>query len=441
MRIRTKALALSFAIVVASAVGIPSEAFAADVEAQLKEMQAQLMKMQDQLDESNRKVEEQHKLIRRAEVFKAEEAAAGGIGAFLKTVQIKGTVAASYNYNFNQPPRDSGGLGSPGNGNIVNYPFTEQFQFDQFVLDVSRPTTVESPVGFRLRTMLGAQAGMVGLDDGGATADEQNHFWVHHATLDYQHDFESLGTVNFAAGIFATPIGAESVVASDNWNISQGLLWGIQPVNHTGLLVTGAVGDTGWGWLAAVGNDNFGGGVGADNNRGSSYMLGANYGADNWSTAITAAYGAEFPTNEDDKTLLIDVVTKYKFSDNFQTWLNFDYAQINSSPNASIYGIGLAQRYQVTDRFALSAREEYLYGDSGAPTSIPAVAYANAMRSRTYSLTVTGDYALTEYLSLRGELRFDDVNENDVQDDNFFGKSGMTRSNQTVGLVQAVLHF
>lgn len=440
MYLQMKFFILRRAVVIAVLLSMPITVSAGEVEAQLAAMQAQLLKMQDQLDEANRRMNAQQTAIERSESFRGQDAGLGFIG-FLKTIEIKGSAAASYNYNFNQPPRDSGGLGSPGNGNVVNYPFTEQFQFDQFVLDVTRPTTTESPVGFRLRTMLGAQAAMLGLDDGGATSDEQNHFWVHHATLDYQHYFESLGTVNFAAGIFATPIGAESVVAADNWNISQGLLWGIQPVNHTGLLVSGVVGDTGWGWLAAVGNDNFGAGIGADNNRGSSYLLGANYSADNWSAALTAAYGAEFPTNEDDKTLLIDLLAKYKFTENFQTWLNFDYAQINSSPNASIYGISLAQRYQVTDRFALSAREEYLYGDSGAPSSIPAVGYANAKSSRTYSLTMTGEYALTEYLSLRAELRFDDVDERGVRDANFSGKNGMTRSNQTVGLVQALLHF
>lgn len=440
MYLQRKFFILCRAVVIAALLSIPINVSAGEVEAQLAAMQAQLLKMQDQLDEANRRMNAQQTAIERSESFRTQNAEFG-LNNFLKTIQIKGSAAASYNYNFNQPPRDSGGLGSPGNGNIINYPFTEQFQFDQFVLDVTRPTTTESPVGFRVRTMLGAQAAMLGLDDGGVTADEQNNFWVHHATIDYQHDFASLGTVNFAAGIFATPIGAESVVAADNWNISQGVLWGIQPVNHTGLLVSGSVGDTGWSWLAAASNDNFGAGIGADNNRSSSYLLGASYGADNWSAALTAAYGAEFATNEDDKTLLIDVLAKYKFTDNFQTWLNFDYAQINSSPHASIYGIALAQRYQVTDRFALSAREEYLYGNSGAPTSIPTVGYVNATRSNTYTLTLTGEYALTEYLSLRGELRFDDVDERGVQDSNFFGKSAMTRSNQTVGLVQALLHF
>ncbi len=26
----------------------------------------------------------------------------------------------------------------------------------------------------------------------------------------------------------------------DNWNITRGLVWGIQPVNHTGVLVEGS---------------------------------------------------------------------------------------------------------------------------------------------------------------------------------------------------------
>ncbi len=428
------------------AVSMPQLASATDVEAQLQIMQEQILQLQDQLEDSNRRVDRQQDVIQRSELLR-ERDAASGLSGFLETIEIGGTVAASYNYSFNQPTRAAH---PGGNVNIAGHPNVDQFQFDQLVFDISRPTTEESPAGFTLRTMFGAQAAFLGVAPQGG---EDNNFWIHEASIDYQCNCDFFGQLDFKLGMFATPIGAESVVASDNWNISQGVLWGAQPVNHTGIIVRGEVGDTGIRWLGGVSNDNYNfSGASADNNRAMSYLWGAGYGGDNWDIDLTFAYGSEIPANETDHGLLIDLLASVQPADNLELWLNFDYGYMTlpaglGGGEAEGYGLALAQRYQVTERFSISAREEYLYANSKANLAL----YGAPAISKTISLTVTGEYKLTDHLSLRAELRHDNVEQQHTKDIVFFDKNddplavpggtGPSRRNQTVALVQAVLAF
>ena len=152
------------------------------------------------------------------------------------------------------------GLVAPGHTN------SNSFQLDQLWFGIGKPATMESNAGFRADIVFGALAdanregtGYFFLDP-----DDDTGFSLHDSgTGDLPHLFQAYAEylapvgengISFKGGRFATLIGAESFRQDANFNITRGITWVLQPVNHTGLLMSGKCSELRLDWTLGVVN-------------------------------------------------------------------------------------------------------------------------------------------------------------------------------------------
>ena len=87
----------------------------AAMQEQMKVLQQQVEAQQEQLEQQGEQLEDAQKIVRRTQ---EETKAVSGLARFLETVEIDGSVAGSYFWNFNNPDRSytipSGASPSPG---------------------------------------------------------------------------------------------------------------------------------------------------------------------------------------------------------------------------------------------------------------------------------------------------------------------------------------
>ena len=481
---------------VAALLAIPQLTLADDaVEAQLRQMQERMSELEqkleatnDELETSKEKAEQQEKLIEKAGLDEGRSAASG-LADFLNMVEIDGFVAASYNYNFNrlkdQDLPQTGVIGDSGpstvageNGGILaitapGHTNDNSFQLDQLWFGMGKVATMESPAGFRADIVYGALAdanregtfftnGTPG--DEGLSADD-------HGTGDLPHLFQAYAEylapvgengISVKGGRFATPIGAESFRQDSNWNITRGITWALQPVNHTGLIVSGKCTSCGLDWLLGVVNGYSDTMSDRDNEKG--FLGGLKYSGETWALASNVFYGGDsgdwapwafagFPATPNgagrsgDKIGVTDWVLSWNPTDRFSAWLNYDFYWVaNSNTTASgntgfsdtkVNAIALASRYAIAEATGIAVRGEWQGWDLNAPGSNPEL--------NMFAVTTTVDHALTENLIVKAEARYDIGTQKDAPD-NFFldggdGPTAWDDNDQFLGLVQMMYKF
>jgi hypothetical protein len=478
----------TFRILVAAAavaLALPQFAMAEDdIEQQLRlmdermsQMEGQLQATQDELDASKVTVDRQQELIEKAGL---EREAQSGLSKFLSETQFSGNVAASWNYNFNNPndrsqtfPEDSekgpppngtfspaGSPKSPTVGGInagalgLTAPFHSNhntFQLDQFFLSMMKPATNESRGGWGVDLAWGSSADFQGIPFAEGSFDAGN---TDLASGDLPHLFQAyveylapLGPgLAISMGRKKTYIGAESFRADENLNITRGFVWAMQPVNHTGIwgdmefengLVFGLGGTNGYdnsmkdfdneksfigklGWqgekFGAVVNGFYGG----DINQHPLFGL-----VDSIQGGSVTSEGAD-----SDSISLIDTVFSWTPSDRFTTWVNFDWYRADNSANPDvssmrIYALAVAGRFGITERTGFALRYEFMYLEDhpfifesdGVDDGGSGTQDANF-----WSITGTLDHALTDNLTVRAEVRYD-WSGSQESPDNFFATS------------------
>ena len=170
--------------VAAVLLAVPQLALADQVEEQLQQMQQRMTELEnklqatnDELETSKERVDQQQELIKKAGIDEARGAGSGSAAIdFLKSIELDGFAAVSYNWNFNMlkdqdqaqelayphfdyPPttvsgENGGALGitAPGHTNA------NSFQLDQLWFGIGKPATMESNAGFRADIVYGALA-------------------------------------------------------------------------------------------------------------------------------------------------------------------------------------------------------------------------------------------------------------------------------------------
>ena len=132
----------------------------------------------------------------------------------------------------------------------------------------------------------------------GATATD--HRRDDHGTGDLPHLFQAYAEylvpvgengISVKGGRFATLIGAESFRQDSNFNITRGITWALQPVNHTGLLVSGKCTSCGIDWLLGVVNGYSDTMSDRDNEKG--FLGGLKYSRETWAFATNIFYGGD----------------------------------------------------------------------------------------------------------------------------------------------------
>ena len=169
----------------------------------------------------------------------------------------------------------------------------------------------------------------------------------------------------FQGGKLPTLIGAEVVNTTQNMNITRGLLWGLQPVNLTGLTVGT---DIGMGFSATVGvlNDAFDSGS-VDNNLDKSVTGQVKWESDMVTASVGANWGTDNgfgPLNTGSSTGILDAIVNVKPTDNIEIWGNYDFLWNHTRQSAGgsepyIHGFAVAGRIGLTDSTGVAARGEY----------------------------------------------------------------------------------
>jgi hypothetical protein len=445
----------------------------AEMRALVKELGQKVDAQQEQLEHQGGLLQDAQQVVREQQREDQEKGALSGVGEFWQAIDVNMSVAGSYAYNFHNPHPSDGSSGeglNAGNSGFF-YPFHpdhNSFQVDQVWFDIGKETTAESRAGFHATVLYGTTAGFLGQGgnpgfatfavdtDGDGIPDDTitgirrrdfndstSDYYVHQAFVQY---LAPVGEgVEFTFGKFATPIGAEVADASKNWAVTRGNLYNLmQPIDHLGLMASTDVGPVTIG--AGIVNQINLLTSSPDVNSEKSYLGRIAFApSDMFSLATTVAYGAESPaftiSGDHDKTGLLDVLANFN-SDAFSAYVNADYGWVEGTSLAA-WGVSIAGLVPLTDVLSASLRLEYLrdqHNNSGTANFFPILDTDD--HSEIYGATGTLAYEIAENLTVKGEVRWDHVEETAADGTHeFITKTGGGSRNQTVGLAQVVYAF
>jgi len=432
-----KRVSVWMASAAASLLAVPAVA-ADDVDAQLAEMKELVKGLQDKVNAQAEQLDQQGKELKDAQrVVRADEPQTkSALSSFIDSIEVDGGVAASYNYNFNEPTNNgfstnngfTGTIGEnsgqsgffmPGHGDA------NTFQVDQVWFGIGKPATAESRAGFRFDIFFGAVASTYAqsIGDRRENGDSTADYAIDQAYVEY---LAPVADIDFKLGKFATPVGAEVAKQWGNFNITRGIVYSmLQPVNHLGLIATvplGSMGEFGAGLVNSGGST-----ISApDDGEEKSYLATLKLGDNRANIRGTFIYGTEAsivqnfsnnaanPARSGNQVGLVDATGWFNPSDKVSLWANYDYLFVDSTGYYA-NGVAVAGRVQILQDLGAAIRGEYVrenhspgHGNliftEGGPTGGHDV--------DVWSVTGTIDYALTDHLKLRNELRWDRANGN-----------------------------
>ena len=428
MRIRwTDAL-----LALATAAMLPGVALAEDetLRQEMNEMRNMILQLQDTVKAQSSEIEQQRTVIDRAGIEDVRLGdSSSGISSFFEKLEMAGWVSVSYFHNLNDlDTRDLVG-GNSGNGCCVPFkPDDNNFAFDQLWFEIGKPATVEDRAGFFAEIAFGRTAallpggngsGGVGVDIGG------NSLYLNSAYVEYLADFGG-HDVNFKMGKFGTLIGAEVAQAPYNWNITRSNVYNLlQPIDHVGVLASA---DLGGGFDLSVGviNDFVFATPQPSSTDGVGFIGKLGYTAESWSASFAALHANDTAFDDQPTTTILDLVVSWDITDRLAFLMNADLLlrdddAFRNDPNA--WGISLASRYAWTERLGTALRYDFVDDDGRAfGCSNPAAQPASEIETecQIHTVTLTTDFALTEALTIKGEVRYDVSDIHDNSDDVFF---------------------
>ena len=450
----------------------------AEMRALVKELGQKVDAQQEQLEHQGGLLQDAQKVVRDQQQVEQEKGALSGVGEFWQAIDVNMSVASSYSYNFRNPNEDSSGHPGAGLNQGVDgafYPFHgdhNSFQVDQVWIDIGKTVTDESRAGFMFSILYGNTAAFdaQGFNYGERRSfadDSTSDYYVEQAFVRY---LAPIGEgVEFDFGKFNTLVGAEVADASKNWNITRSNEWTLlQSIDHVGLLSSTNVGPVSFA-LGIVNQNNILSSS-PDINSEKSYLGKIAFAPnDMFSVAANVLYGAEgtestiagfggkscaiprgngtCSTVNGSRTGLMDLLATYN-SDAFSAWVNADYSWLEGTGSAA-WAVALAGKVPLTDVFSAALRLEYLRDQNDWLGLLRPVSYATdptpiagTHHSEIYGVTGTLAYELAENLTLKGEVRWDQVQETAPDGTHeFVTRSGEGSRNQTVGIALVVYAF
>jgi hypothetical protein len=430
---------------------LPQVAVASDVEDELRLMDERLSQLEDrlqvttdELETARQQVATQQEVIEEAGLS-GESGARSGLSAFLEATDFGAWVATSYTYNLANKDND----GLIGQNTVLPFhPDSNAFQVDQVWFEIDKGVNEESRGGLHVDLLFGKTASILGGSGGslfqGLGTGGNDGVEVFSAYVSYLAPL--LDGIRIDAGELPTLLGAEVVQAPSNFNITRGLVWGLQPVTHTGVIASTTLESD---FSVSVGfvNDGFQD-FNADDDNNKAVTVQLAYGGEAYSGAISWIHGSEsfddalnLTNDEKDKSGVLDVVLTSNPSENLSLWLNLDWAYARDHTIAGVdqkgsdgFGVALAGRLQVLDTTGVALRGEYLREDDNF--------LGLGGDSTLWSVTATVDHALTDHLTARLEGRFDWARLSGGSDDFYIDSSGgSTRTDQQVLLAELIYAF
>jgi hypothetical protein len=114
------------------------------------------------------------------------------------------------------------------------------------------------------------------------------------------------------------------------------------------------------------------------------------------------------------------------------------------SGNQDAWGVAAAGRYAITERLGLALRGEYVYDRDGLFLTGGVAPPLGADESEIWSLTGTLDFALTDHMTVRAEVRYDRADIDGFSDMEFTNGSNpqaFTKKDQTMAGVEVIYGF
>jgi hypothetical protein len=304
------------------------------------------------------------------------------------------------------------------------------FSFQQLWFQMGKAATKEDRGGFFAEIAFGRDAGV--LPGGNASAFGGNDLYINSAYVEY---LATIGgqDIKIKGGKFATLIGYEVAQAPYNWNVTRANVYNLlQPIDHTGILLETAW-ENGIDLKFGVVNDPYGQSQ-PDFNNGKSVLGHIGYAAESWSVAFNGLWGQDRAGDEHPDITILDLIATWNPLDKLSFWMNADFVtrdddSFEDDPNA--WGLALAGRYAWTERLGTSVRWEFVdddgsefTGHTGAGCSgIDAGGTTFEDECQIWSITGTVDFKLTEALTVKGEVRYDNADLKEASSDTVFTDS------------------
>lgn len=235
--------------------------------------------------------------------------------------------------------------------------------------------------------------------------------------------------VSFTAGQFGTNVGYEVIDAPVNFNYSLSNLFGNGPFYHTGIKMDFAVADN-FAFMLGINN-----GLDSkdDNNKSKGIMAQAFIApTEGWNVYLNY-FGSNEGSKDDPSTYTwYDITTSYQITDKFMLGLNaVPFGSLKTNTETKKWsGVALYANNKFSDKFALGVRAEQFNNKEGGIYMID----ENGDGVSVTSLTVTGNFDITENLMFKPEFRFDSYkNENNTKQ--LYDKNGDLKLNSqsTIG--------
>ncbi|MSU33526.1 MAG: hypothetical protein EXS36_00110 [Pedosphaera sp.] len=351
------------------------------------------------------------------------------LNTLLSSTSLSGYVDTSAIWNF--------GTGNSVANRFVN---TGPNRQDGFNLNVAK-IALEKPLdegswsaGYKLETLFGPDA--AGLP-GNGTLTSGNSFGLKQAYVALRAPVGN--GLDFKVGRFDPIIGYEVFDSYANPNFSRSFGYAIEPLTHTGVLVSykvtdligisAGVANTDQSTVARSGNaetkKTYMGGIVLTAPESTGWMAGSSlYGGAVVGVDRNLGHG-----NSQDLNLYVggSLTTPIK---GLSFGASYDYLDGNSYASAA----ALYASFQATDQLKLNTRVEYAESGWGA--------FANTgMRDKVFGVTVTADYALWANVVTRVELRWDQsVNGSDAFFEHYKNGVGVDGEREDVSLLLNIIY-
>jgi hypothetical protein len=348
---------------------------ASDVEAELRQMQERITDLESQLGSET-------------DSFIPQEESGSAVSAMLENTDIGGFAAGSYNYNF-----EGFHNGATDNNVASSHSTSNTFQVDQVWVSIANAATEDSRGGFNVDYEWGAVNGA------GASGE------LYAASVSYLAPV--LGGVNLDLGLVPTMIGSEVNQTNANLNVTRGIVWGIQPVTNLGAVASMQATDSisiSFGVLNDIRRNT--GGPLFDNDNDKAITGQVAWTGDDASASFQFNWGdsnAVSPTRSETGTY--DFILNYGGMEDVSMYANYTLVSVDDGVlEGEQHGIAVAARMALNESSGIAVRGEALIND------------LDAGDTELYSLTFTGDNALTDNLTAKVEVRLDFASDDTLPD-------------------------
>jgi len=167
---------------------------------------------------------------------------------------------------------------------------------------------------------------------------------------------------------------------------------------------------------------------------------------------VNVIHGEEGTGFDGNEQGVLNALVKINASNRLGFWLNGDWAY-DDDLDTNAWGVAAAGRFGITERTGIALRGEYVADVDGAlgfvglndPFDIDGDGFNDEQLSftgiETWGITATVDHLLTDNLMIRAEARYDDIDKDDTDNEEFFENSRDLESSQITVGAEVIYNF